>query len=72
MAVAAGILVEIFLMVLFGGIEIFERFYFDGECAAIPLFVGRECPFDCLIVVGVGVVDACAVLRACVVALTVD
>ena len=71
MAVAVGVFVEIVLMILFCLIEVLERQKLhDKPLGAFFLFLLIDAA-DYGHVVGVGVVDACAVLCASVVALLV-
>ena len=71
MAIAAGMHIEIVLVIVLGGIEVTERFDLDGHGAADGSgefrFLGHEHRAEC----GIGVVDAGAVLRPHVTALTV-
>ena len=71
MAVAAGMHIEIVLVIVFGGIEVAERFDLDGHRLADGGgelgFLGHEHRPK----FGIGVVDAGAILRPYVTALTV-
>jgi hypothetical protein len=58
--VACGVLVEIVLMILFGGIEVLEgKFLYGQWLLVVFLFFGKHL-FDNRQVLWVGVVDACA------------
>ena len=70
-AVAAGMHIEVVLVIVLGGIEVAERFDLDGHCFSDGGgefgFLGHEHRTQ----VGIGVVDAGAILRPHVTALTV-
>lgn len=72
MAVSSGILVEVFLMIVFGGIEILQLL--DLDCHAAPQFPLQtvDTTRDNITVREVCIVYAGTVLCACIVALPVD
>ena len=71
-AIAVGIFVEVVLMIEFGGIEIDERPHFYHHRLRVAARHSGRHGLDYGQVGGVGVVDAGAILRAPVVALTVE
>ena len=71
-AVAAGVLLEVVLVVVLGGRVVGERAALDRDGVRVLLLQSRQRPGDHGLVGGVRVVDAGAVLGAVVVALPVD
>lgn len=72
MAIASGVLVEIVLMILLGGIEINERARLDSYLSGCRCGKLMQRLLDYRTVGGVGIIDSGTVLRSTVVSLPVD
>ncbi len=72
MAVSAGVIVEIVLMIVLGRIKIFERLHLHYNRTVVKLRLGFDFRHYSVALSGVGVINAGPVLRTSVVALSVE